>query len=99
VDRFETENFCEPLGITLSAFGAEAGKTEPPRMIDRRAKERYENQSLHSRDIDQALSMAEAVEVVKDAFVQLSLKNAQSPVRTSMNLKEPGGRPWSCLLI
>jgi ornithine cyclodeaminase len=34
--------------------------------------------------------MTEAVEVVKDAFVQLSLKKAQSPVRTSLNLKEPG---------
>lgn len=43
-----------------------------------------------ARDIDQALSMTEAVEVVKDAFVQLSLKKAQSPVRTSLNLKEPG---------
>ncbi|NWF54605.1 MAG: ornithine cyclodeaminase family protein [Syntrophaceae bacterium] len=44
-----------------------------------------------ARDIDRALSMAEAVEVVKDAFVQLSLKKAQSPVRTSLSLKEPGG--------
>jgi len=35
-----------------------------------------------ARDIDRALSMAEAIEVVKDAFVQLSLKKAQSPVRT-----------------
>jgi ornithine cyclodeaminase len=43
-----------------------------------------------AQEIDQALSMAEAVEVVKDAFVQLSLKKAQSPVRTSLNLKEPG---------
>jgi ornithine cyclodeaminase len=43
-----------------------------------------------ARDIDLALSMAEAIEVVKDAFVQLSLKKAQSPVRTSLNLKEPG---------
>jgi ornithine cyclodeaminase len=43
-----------------------------------------------ARDIDQALSMNEALEVVKDAFVQLSLKKAQSPVRTSLNLKEPG---------
>jgi alanine dehydrogenase len=43
-----------------------------------------------ARDIDQALSMTEAVEVVKDAFVQLSLKKAQSQVRTSLNLKEPG---------
>jgi alanine dehydrogenase len=43
-----------------------------------------------ARDIDQALSMTEAIEVVKDAFVQLSLKKAQSPVRTSLSLKEPG---------
>jgi ornithine cyclodeaminase len=41
-------------------------------------------------DIDRALSMAEAIEVVKDAFVQLSLKKAQSPVRTSLSLKAPG---------
>ena len=41
-------------------------------------------------EIDQALSMAEAIEVVKDAFVQLSMKKAQSPVRTSLNLKAPG---------
>ena len=44
-----------------------------------------------ARDIERALSMGEAVEVVKDAFVQLSLKKAQSPVRTSLNLKKPGG--------
>ena len=43
-----------------------------------------------AQEIDQALSMAEAVEVVKDAFVQLSLKKAQSPVRTSLNLKAEG---------
>ena len=43
-----------------------------------------------AQEIEQALSMAEAIEVVKDAFVQLSLKQAQSPVRTSLNLKEPG---------
>lgn len=43
-----------------------------------------------ARDIDRALSMAEAVEVVKDAFIQLSLKKAQSPVRTSLTLKEAG---------
>jgi ornithine cyclodeaminase/alanine dehydrogenase-like protein (mu-crystallin family) len=42
------------------------------------------------RDIDQSLSMTEAVEVVTDAFIQLSLKKAQSPVRTSLNLKAPG---------
>ncbi len=45
---------------------------------------------FQAQEIDQALSMAEAVEVVKDAFVQLSLKKAQSPVRTSLNLKAPG---------
>jgi len=43
-----------------------------------------------AQDIDRALSMAEAIEVVKDAFIQLSLKKAQSPVRTSLTLKEPG---------
>ena len=43
-----------------------------------------------ARDIDRALSMGEAVEVVKDAFVQLSLQKAQSPVRTSLTLKQPG---------
>lgn len=42
-------------------------------------------------EIEQALSMAEAVEVVKDAFVQLSLNQAQSPVRTSLDLKPEGG--------
>jgi len=41
-------------------------------------------------EIDRALSMAEAIEVVKDAFVQLSLKKAQAPVRTSLSLKAPG---------
>jgi alanine dehydrogenase len=45
---------------------------------------------FQAQEIDQALSMAEAIEVVKDAFVQLSLKKAQSPVRTSLNLKAPG---------
>jgi ornithine cyclodeaminase len=43
-----------------------------------------------ARDIDRALSMAEAVEVVKDAFAQLSLKKAQSPVRISLNLRQAG---------
>jgi ornithine cyclodeaminase len=45
---------------------------------------------LKAADIRQALSMAEAIEVIKDAFVQLSLKQAQSPVRTSLTLKSPG---------
>ena len=45
---------------------------------------------LGVREIEEAISMAEAVEVVKDAFVQLSLKQAQSPVRTSLTLKEQG---------
>lgn len=43
-----------------------------------------------ARDIDRALSMAEAIEVVKDAFAQLSLKKAQSPVRISLNLRQAG---------
>ena len=42
-----------------------------------------------AEEIDQAISMSEAIEVVKDAFVQLSLRKAQSPVRTSLQLKEP----------
>jgi ornithine cyclodeaminase len=42
------------------------------------------------REIEQALSMKEAIEVVKDAFVQLSSRQAQSPVRTSLNLGEQG---------
>ncbi len=45
---------------------------------------------LGAGDIRQALSMAEAIEVVKDAFVQLSSKQAQSPVRSSLTLKSPG---------
>jgi alanine dehydrogenase len=45
---------------------------------------------LKAADIGQALSMAEAIEVVKDAFAQLSAKQAQSPVRTSLTLKSPG---------
>jgi ornithine cyclodeaminase len=43
-----------------------------------------------AREIEQALSMAEGIEVVKDAFVQLSLKQAQAPVRTSLNLEAQG---------
>ena len=45
---------------------------------------------FRAADISQALSMTEAIEVVKNAFVQLSSKQAQSPVRTSLNLKHQG---------
>lgn len=45
---------------------------------------------LRADDIAQALSMEEAVEIVKDAYVQLSAKQAQSPVRTVLLLKNPG---------
>ncbi len=45
---------------------------------------------LGVREIEEAISMAEAVEVVKDAFVQLSLRQAQAPVRISLNLEERG---------
>lgn len=45
---------------------------------------------FRAEDINQALSMMEAVEVVKNAFVQLSSKQAQSPVRTSLNLRNQG---------
>jgi ornithine cyclodeaminase len=45
---------------------------------------------FRAEEIDEALSMAEAIEVVKDAFVQLSQKSAQSPVRTSLTLKKAG---------
>ncbi|MBI4495490.1 MAG: ornithine cyclodeaminase family protein [Deltaproteobacteria bacterium] len=41
-------------------------------------------------EIRRSLSMAEAIEVVKEAFVQLSLGKAQSPVRTSLDLRERG---------
>jgi ornithine cyclodeaminase len=42
-------------------------------------------------DIVRALPMAEAVEMVKDAYAQLSSKEAQSPVRTVLDLKSSGG--------
>ncbi len=45
---------------------------------------------LRAEDIAQALSMDEAIEIVKDAYVQLSAKQAQSPVRTALTLKNPG---------
>ena len=43
-----------------------------------------------AEDIRQAISMAEAIEVVKDAFAQLSSRKAQSPVRTPLTLKGQG---------
>jgi len=45
---------------------------------------------FNAADINQTLSMAEAIEVVKNAFVQLSSQQAQVPVRTSLSLKSPG---------
>ncbi len=45
---------------------------------------------IGEKEMEQALSMAEAIEVVKDAFAQLSLKQAQAPVRASLSLKEQG---------
>jgi ornithine cyclodeaminase len=45
---------------------------------------------IGEKEIEQALSMVEAIGVVKDAYAQLSLKQAQAPVRTSLNLKEQG---------
>ena len=41
-------------------------------------------------DIRRALSMNEVIEVVKDAFAQLSEKKTQSPVRTSLRVSEQG---------
>lgn len=41
-------------------------------------------------DILRAISMAEAMEVVKNAFRQLSSRKAQSPVRTALTLKGQG---------
>ena len=65
-----------------------------------------------AEDIRQALSMSEAIEVVKEAFVQLSDKKTQSPVRTrfesrrtgrhgsdyaGLSWKKPG--PWESKLV
>jgi ornithine cyclodeaminase/alanine dehydrogenase-like protein (mu-crystallin family) len=41
-------------------------------------------------DIRRALSMNEVIEVIKDAFAQLSEKKTQSPVRTSLKVSEQG---------
>ena len=45
---------------------------------------------LSAEDIRQAISMAEAIEVVKEAFVQLSERKAQAPVRTSLKVSGQG---------
>jgi len=41
-------------------------------------------------DVDRTLSMAEAIDVVEGAFVQLSLGKARSPVRTALDLQDEG---------
>jgi len=46
--------------------------------------------AFKAAEIRQALSMNEAIEVVKDAFAQLSSKQAQSPVRTPLDLQGQG---------
>ena len=46
--------------------------------------------AIKAGDMEETLSMAEAIEVVKDAFIQLSLQQAEAPVRTSLNLREQG---------
>jgi len=43
-----------------------------------------------AEDIRRSISMTEAIEVVKDAFCQLSSRKAQSPVRTPLTLKGQG---------
>jgi ornithine cyclodeaminase/alanine dehydrogenase-like protein (mu-crystallin family) len=45
---------------------------------------------LEAREIEQALSMAEAIGVVKDAFVRLSLKQAQGSSREITYFKSAG---------
>ncbi|HSR11407.1 MAG TPA: ornithine cyclodeaminase [Thermodesulfobacteriota bacterium] len=45
---------------------------------------------LGARDVDGAVSMAEAVDVVSGAFIQLSQKKAQAPVRTALKLDGEG---------
>jgi len=45
---------------------------------------------FEATEIRQALSMAEAIKVVKDAFAQLSSRQAQSPVRTRLDLQGQG---------
>jgi alanine dehydrogenase len=45
---------------------------------------------LSAEDIRRLIPMAEAIEVVKEAFVQLSEKKAQAPVRTSLKVSPEG---------
>jgi alanine dehydrogenase len=44
--------------------------------------------AFSAEDIRRALSMNEAIEVIQDAFAQLSDKKTQSPVRTSLKVSE-----------
>lgn len=46
---------------------------------------------LSRDDLDRALPMADVVEVVKDAFVQLSSGDALVPVRTQLDVERHGG--------
>ena len=45
---------------------------------------------FNAEDIRQAISMAKAIEVVKEAFVQLSERKAQVPIRTSLKVSGQG---------
>lgn len=45
---------------------------------------------FNAEDIRRTISMAEGIEVVKEAFVQLSEKKAQAPVRTSLKVSGQG---------
>jgi alanine dehydrogenase len=45
---------------------------------------------LSAADIRRLISMAEAIEIVKGAFIQLSARKAQSPVRTSLKVGKGG---------
>jgi len=45
---------------------------------------------LNAADIRRLISMTEAIEVVKEAFVQLSQKKAQAPLRTALQLSGEG---------
>jgi ornithine cyclodeaminase len=43
-----------------------------------------------AEEIRRLISMPEAIEIVKEAFIQLSAKKAQCPVRTSLRINEEG---------
>lgn len=51
---------------------------------------------LSAADIRRLISMAETIEVVKEAFVQLSEKKVQAPVRTSLKI---GGQGEAALIM